>query len=336
MTHYIGVDVGGTKIQASLIKENGEVIANNRQDTPRNCKSGITLNAIEDAVRSLLFDYQLEAKSIDGIGIAVPGVVVPETGYVVVTPNMNLSEVELGKVMTKRLGKKVTVGNDCNLGTLGEYWIGAGKNAKSVVGIFVGTGIGSGIVIDGKVVGGAGCSAGEIGHIVVSTPVKNWKKFMDSDKPPIRKKLPKCGCGNYGCLESLASRTAIERFIREAVADGTKSQIKAINDGAPVIKSGTLLKALKAEDKLVTAVIRYASTVIGYACLTVRHLIDPEVIVLGGGVIEACHNFMLPIINEVVENDQLAVAPSNRRIEVAALGDNAVVVGAAALAKEKV
>jgi glucokinase len=119
-------------------------------------------------------------------------------------------------------------------------------------------------------------------------------------------------------------------MIRQGLADGTKSVIKAI-DSDTVIKSGAIFKALKANDKLVCAVMRYASLVIGYGCLTVRHLLDPEVIVLGGGVIEACHKFMLPIIEEVVANDKLTSAKSNRRIAIAELGDNAVAVGAAAL-----
>ncbi|MDR3232829.1 MAG: ROK family protein [Planctomycetaceae bacterium] len=327
---YIGVDVGGTKIQANLVAEDGAVRADNRHDTPRNCGSEVSVNAVEESIRTLLYENNLTVKDIGGIGIAVPGLVVPETGYVVVTPNMNLSNVELGKILKKRLGITVAVGNDCNLGTLGEFRYGSGRGAKSVVGIFVGTGIGSGIVIDGKVIGGAACGAGEIGHIVARVPVKSWKNFLDSAQFELPKKAVKCGCGNYGCLESLASRTAIERMIREGLADGVKSVIKAIDNDA-VIKSGALLKALKANDPLVTAVMRYASYVIGYGCLTVRHLLDPEVIVLGGGVIEACHKFMLPIIDEVVQGDQLAAAKSDRRITVAELGDNAVAVGAAAL-----
>ena len=336
---YIGIDVGGTKIQTSLITEGGVVLASHRQETPRKCNAEVTLQALENAVKFLLERENLQTGNLSGIGIAVPGTVHQETGYVVETPNMNLSNVDLGVHMKSRFDIPVAVGNDCNLGTLGECWLGSGRGAESCVGIFVGTGIGSGIVINNTVVSGAGQAAGEIGHIVVQTPCEDWRQQIQSKPKKVEKNftpknLPQCGCGNYGCLESLASRMAIERFIQEAVQGGKKSVIKEINGGSlDVIKSGSLAKALKANDYVVTAVMRYSSQMIGYACLTVRHMLDPEVIVLGGGVMEACQKFMMPIIEAIVVNDRLQVVSSKRRILLSSLGDNAVVLGAVALVR---
>ncbi|MDR1962266.1 MAG: ROK family protein, partial [Planctomycetaceae bacterium] len=349
--YYVGVDVGGTKIQASLITESGSVLANYRCETPRDTSAGgsgcggsveITLNTIEDSIRLLLQEQNQALKEIAGIGIAVPGIVQQETGLVVVTPNMNLSGVELGQIMKDRLEVPVVIGNDCNLGTLGECWLGSGRNSSSCVGIFVGTGIGAGIVMENRVLSGAGQAAGEIGHIISQLPFENWHSSIAAVKHKRRTKhpqegsseLPRCGCGNYGCFETFASRTAMERFIREAVEHGAKSVITELNGGTlNIIKSGAIAKALKANDKVVTEIVRYAAQVIGYACLTVRHLIDPEVIVLGGGVIEACQKMMMPIIDAVVANDQLPSASGKRRILVSSLGDNAVALGAVALAR---
>jgi glucokinase len=359
---YIGVDVGGTKIQASLVTGLGSVIANHRCETPRNgslannsggdvccdansvCPNSVetTLNVIEESIRILLREQNRTLNEIAGVGIAVPGVVQQETGLVVVTPNMNLSGVELGQRMKERLGVPVAIGNDCNLGTLGECWLGSGRNTSSCVGIFVGTGIGAGIVFDNHILSGAGQAAGEIGHIISQIPCENWRNNINVIKRKQGTKsskntlpeLSRCGCGNYGCFETFASRTAIERFIRDAVGHGAKSVITNLNGGTlDVIKSGAIAKALKANDKVVTPIVRYAAQVIGYACLTVRHLLDPEVIVLGGGVIEACQKFMMPIIDGVVANDQLPSAPGKRRILVSSLGDNAVVLGAVALVR---
>jgi glucokinase len=368
---YIGVDVGGTKIQASLITGLGSVIANYRCETPRNgsvtdgsvangstdngstdnnscgnnldCPRSVetTLNAIEESIRILLREQNRTLNEIAGIGIAVPGVVQQETGLVVVTPNMNLSGVKLGQRMKDRFGIPIAVGNDCNLGTLGECWLGSGRNTSSCVGIFVGTGIGAGIVFDNRILSGAGQAAGEIGHIISQFPCENWRNHINVKHKQGTKssknnlpELSRCGCGNYGCFETFASRTAMERFIRDAVEHGAKSVITNLNGGTlDVIKSSTIAKALKANDKVVTPIVRYAAQVIGYACLTVRHLIDPEVIVLGGGVIEACQKFMMPIIDAVVANDQLPSAPGKRRILVSSLGDNAVVLGAVALVR---
>ena len=225
---------------------------------------------------------------LTAIGVAVPGVVDPETARVVVTPNMNLTGVALGSYLEARFKVPVVLGNDCNLGALGEAWLGSSRQASSAIAILVGTGIGSGIVRKGKLWRGARESAGEIGHIVMQIGG------------------PKCGCGNQGCLEALASRTAIERDLRQAVAAGRKTALSSLLQGdLSLIRSSTLRKALESEDELVTEVMRRASEVLGYACLTVRHLLDPEVIVLGGGVVEACSQFMLPIVEHIVGCDQL-------------------------------
>jgi len=337
--HYVGIDVGGTKIQTSLVTEAGVVLASLRRETPRKCNADVTLQAIEDAIEALLQEQKLKSGDLSGIGIAVPGVVQQETGFVVGTPNMNLSGIDLGAHMKARFDLPIAVGNDCNLGTLGECWLGSGRNAASCVGIFVGTGIGAGVVMNDTVLSGAGQAAGEIGHIVVQTPCEDWRRQLHHKQKKlgnifVPKQLPQCGCGNYGCFESLASRTAIERFIREAVHDGEKSVITELNGGSlEVIKSGALAKALKANDRVVTTIIHYVSQVIGHACLTVRHLLDPEVIVLGGGVMEACQKFMMPVVEAVVASDRLLAASCKRRVLLSMLRDDAVVLGAVALVR---
>ena len=250
--------------------------------------------------------------------MAVPGVVDPDTARVVVTPNMSLTGVAIGAHLEGRFHVPMAMGNDGNLGTLGESWLGSARKARSAIGICVGTGIGSGLVQQGKLWRGDRESAGEIGHIVMQIGG------------------PKCGCGNRGCLEALASRTAIERDIRQAMAAGRSSVLSELAGGdLSVIRSGAIRKALKAEDALVTEVVRHASEVLGYACLTVRHLIDPEVIVLGGGVIEACSDFIMPIVENIVGSDRLPGAREGGRVLLSALGDDAVVLGAVALARKR-
>ncbi|MDR2762279.1 MAG: ROK family protein [Planctomycetaceae bacterium] len=358
---YVGVDVGGTKIQASLITGDGSVLASNRRSTPRNCPSEQTIDTIEESIHELLRFQNQSLDQLCGVGVAVPGVVCSGTGNVVVTPNMNLSGVELGRVMRERLGGvRVEVGNDCNLGALGECWLGSGRQSEMMVGIFVGTGIGAGIVKDHRLVLGAGQVAGEIGHIVLQLPCESWRsqlrlkkgdrkrimrdfsrRVVGVRKVKLAKKsatssmgLVQCGCGNYGCFESLASRSAIERYIREAISCGAKSSIADYNGGKlDVIKSGSIAKALKSGDEVVTVIVNYAATVIGHACLSVRHLLDPDVIMLGGGVIEACQKYMMPVIESVIASDRLLSVSSSRRILVSSLGDSAVVLGAVAFVR---
>jgi len=326
---YLGVDIGGTKIQASLVAESGIILGRQRQSTPRpgsplagsNGPVGpeLILAGVESVMKAVLADAQLETTDLTAIGVAVPGVVEPRSGNVVVTPNMGLTGVSIGSHLESCFRVPVAIGNDGNLAAYGEAWLGSARRARSALGIWVGTGIGAGFVQNGKMWRGARESAGEIGHIVMQIGG------------------PVCGCGNHGCLEALASRTAIERDIRAALAAGGTSKLAEISAGdLSVIRSGAIRKALKAEDPLVTGILHRAAETLGYACLTVRHLIDPEVIVLGGGVIEACSEYMMPILENIVGSDCLPGARDGGHVLLSALGDDAVVLGAVALARRQV
>lgn len=316
---FIGVDIGATKTIAGLVDESGRVLRRHRADTPRAADQDQTVESIGEAVARLAEGAGVKVRDVRGLGIGVPGVVDPEAGLVVVTPNMNLNGVELVSRLEDCLQVPIFLGNDVNLGTLGEKWLGAARRASSAFGIFVGTGIGGGIVADGGLLRGHREAAGEVGHIVMA---------VDG---------PLCGCGNRGCLEALASRTAIERDLREAVAQGKETALTALLGSKPtVIKSGALRKALAQGDPLVTEVIGNAARILGFACVTVRHLLDPERIILGGGVIEACGEFMLPIVQGIVAADALPGARPGGDVVRSELGDDAVMLGAAALAIEGV
>ena len=292
---YLGVDVGGTKIQASLVSESGAILGKQRQSTPRTGGPEQVLSMIETVIQEVLTQAKLETTDLTAIGVAVPGVVEPKSGHVVVTPNMSLTGVSIGAHLEGRFHVPVAIGNDGNLGTYGEAWLGSARKAQSALGIWVGTGIGAGLVTKGRMWRGARESAGEIGHIIMQIGG------------------PVCGCGNHGCLEALASRTAIERDIRAALQAGGTSKLTELSGGdLSVIRSGAIRKALKAEDPLVTGILHRAAETLGYACLTVRHLVDPEVIVLGGGLIEACSEFMMPILENIVGSDRLPGRPRRR------------------------
>ncbi|MFO7956591.1 MAG: ROK family protein [Candidatus Brocadiia bacterium] len=317
---YVGVDVGGTNITTALVREDGDIIERNKNRTPRQGTPEDALNAIIQTIDELLEDAEVPPGELAAVGLTVPGVVNPDEGLVVVTPNMNLSGLHAVEPAEEHFGVPVVLGNDVNVGTLGESWLGAARGADSVVGMFIGTGIGGGVIQGGRLVSGARLAAGEIGHIV-----------MEIDGPL-------CGCGNRGCLEALASKTAIARDIRDAAAAGRETALTQIMGGdlSRRLKSKPLKKALKKKDPLVTEVMAKASRVIGFACLTVRHLLDPEVIVIGGGVMEACADFVMPIVNEVVEGDKLPGARPGGRVVPSELEDDAGVLGAVALARDAV
>jgi glucokinase len=313
------VDVGGTKIQASLVESSGKILGREKGSTPRDCTPEQVIAEIENVMKTALKRQGVAMKDLTAIGIAIPGVVDPKAGHIVVTPNMNLSGISLGKVLQDRFRIPVVLGNDCNLGALGEAWLGSARNADSLMSILVGTGIGGGFVRRGRLWRGAREAAGEIGHMI-----------MQIDGPA-------CGCGNRGCFEALASRSAIERDLRDAVAAGRKTVLTDMLQGnLSIIRSGVLRDALAAGDELVIEVMHRASEVLGYACVNVRHLIDPQVIVLGGGVVEACSDFILPIVERIIAKDPLPGARDGGRAVLSSLGDNAVVLGAVALARAHV
>ncbi len=319
---FVGIDVGATKILAAVVDGSGEVLDRTRRPTPTDGGPKDALAAIIEAARQVLESAGVRAKKLSGIGLAVPGVVDPEQGRVICTPNMNLAPLKIVPPVERKFGVGVSLGNDVNMGILGEKWLGAARQARTAVGIFVGTGIGGGIVMDGRLVRGAREAAGEVGHIVMQ---------VDG---------PLCGCGNRGCLEALASRWAIERDIREAIAAGRESAVaELLGKEGRSIKSKALKRALKRKDPVVTEIMERAAEVLGHACLTVRHLLDPEVIVLGGGVIEACGKFVMPIVHRIVSGDALKGAkapgrPAGCRVVRSELGDDAVVLGAVALARQ--
>lgn len=316
---FLAVDLGGTKILSVVCDERGVIRARDRRETPRGDDPAEVVAAMEAGITAVLEKAKLKSKQITAIGVAIPGVVDPKRGLVVRTPNSCLADLALGPHLETRFGTKVVLGNDCNLGTLGEAWLGAGRNASSVFGIFVGTGIGAGFVRNRKIWRGAREVAGEIGHMV-----------MEIDGPV-------CGCGNRGCFEAIAGRTAIEREIREAIARGEQTVLSDLLQGdLIVIKSRMLRQALEQGDPLVGRIVGRASEVIAYACLNVRHLIDPEWIILGGGVIEACGEYMWDTIQKIIEADQLPGARKRGGVCLSALGDDAVVLGATVTAARAV
>ncbi len=313
---FAGIDVGGTKIALGLVSDRGRIIARAKTPTPKDASPETLTRLITDLLNGLLRD--MGCRRLAGIGVGVPGIV-DQKGEIVRTPNINLSRSRLRPRLEKRFRARTVVGNDVNLGVLGEQWLGAARNAKNVVGIFVGTGVGGGIVVDGRLMTGLHGAAAEIGHMAISP------------------EGPKCSCGNRGCLEALCGRWAMERDIRAAVAKGKKTVLaKFVKGKRKPLKSKILRKALNKKDPLTIAIMTRAAKHLGAACVSLCHIFDPEVVVLGGGVMEACGDFMLPIIKKAVRKDKLF--SGLRRCEIASsrLGDDAVILGGVALASGRV
>ena len=323
---YVSVDVGGTKVLAGVVTETGEILARHKVKTDRRSKKSL-VNQVIESIETVLVQAKVEPTALAGIALGVPGIVNTQTGYVHLTPNAPLTDTPLGEILTARFNVPIAVGNDANLGVLGEYWLGAARQTSSAFGIFVGTGIGGGLVIEGKLIEGFRGLGGEIGHLMIPLGADEIAGMLER---------------KHTFLEELCSRTAIENQLRHAIlTEGKESALLEIvaakgkskqeEKSLERIRSGTLREGLRRKDPLVTEVIRNASYLLGLASASVLHVVDPEVIVFGGGVIEACGDWMLPLIEKTIRKVAMPGTGSKLRIVRSVLGDDAIVVGGVAL-----
>jgi glucokinase len=314
--HMIGVDLGATKILAGVFTDKLDCVGRAKKSTKANRGPMAVIKRVADCVLEAIDESDLNAKQIRGVGIGAPGAVDPETGIVIFAPNLVWKNLPLKKELEKHLDLPVFVENDCNIQTLGVYEKELKGKPRHLVGIFVGTGIGAGLILEGKLFSGFNRTAGEVGHMLLEVGG------------------PKCGCGNRGCFEALASRTAIFRRIHTAVKEGQKTHLtEMLGDDLEDMRSGDLRKAIKRGDKFVEKVVTEAAEYIGIAVANVINLLNPEVVVLGGGVLDALEDEMLAIIIETAHDNAMQGTDDGIEIVASKLADDAGITGGAVLVK---
>ncbi len=319
--HYVAVDVGGTKILAAVVSESGKILVRQKEKTDRRSKKRL-IEQVQETISGVIKTAGMKPDQLSGLALGVPGVVESHSGHVVLTPNAPLTDTPLGQIMRDAFGLPTRIGNDANLGVLGEQWRGAGRRMDSAFGIFVGTGIGGGLILGGKLVEGFRGLAGEIGHFMIPLGADEIAGMLTR---------------KHSFLEELCSRTAIENQLRHAILkNGEKSVLTEIVGDPQLerIRSGALNAALKRKDPLVTDVMRRASYLLGLATASVLHVVDPEVIIFGGGVIEACGDFMLPLIEKTAHKVAMPGTGKPLHIVRSALGDDAILLGGVALLRQ--
>ncbi len=317
--HWIGFDLGGTKMLAVVFDENFEPIGRARKKTKGHEGMQTGLKRINAVIAEALADANLEAEEIGGLGIGCPGPLNLKKRTIREAPNLGWKNVPIGDSIRDEFGFHVTVANDVDAGVFGEYTFGAGKGARCVVGIFPGTGVGGGCVYDGKLIRGANCTCMEIGHI------------------PIVPDGPLDGLGNRGSLESVASRLAIAGKAAQACYRGAAPVLreKAGTDLSD-IRSGALADSIAGGDMAVQAIVEKAAIYMASAVVTVVNLLAPEKVIFGGGLIEAMADTILPIVEKSARQRVLPSLRNVFEIVEATLGDDAGVMGAAALARQEV
>src|SRR6516162_6426574 len=317
--YVVGVDLGGTKILSGVFDHSLECLGTAKLSTKSTRGVDKVIERIARCAQDAADEADLSMKQIAGVGLGAPGAVDYESGTVIFAPNLEgWKEVPLKKDLEKLLGVPVFVENDCNIAALGVYVAELKSKPRSMVGIFIGTGIGAGLIVDGELYSGFSHTAGEIGHMVLEVSG------------------PKCGCGNKGCLEALASRTAIFQQIKAGIKDGQKTILtEMLGDNLEDLRSGDLRKAIRRGDKFVDRVVESAAEYIGIATANLVNVLHPEVVVLGGGVMEALADEMMSVIVETTKDYAMPGAMKGVEIIASKLGDNAGITGAAVLARKE-
>lgn len=311
----IGVDLGGTKIYTALALPSGELLAEVVVPTEADGGLAKVLANIVATVKEVTRQAG-PVLVVRALGIGAPGPLDAETGLVYFAPNLGWHNVRLKDLLQEALGLPVGVDNDANLAALGEQVYGAGRGSRDLVYITVSTGVGGGLILDGKIYHGAGGGAGEIGHTTIDPAG------------------PVCGCGNHGCLEALASGTAMARRAREVIAGGGGLSILGAAGGQPNnVTAKTVATAAAGGDPEALAILADAGRALGIGVANVINLLNPGLIILGGGAMKTGPSLWQAMEGEV-RRRALKDSLARVRIVPAQLGSRVGVLGAVALAAQ--
>lgn len=323
----VGVDLGGTKILAVVVTGERDIVARSKKRTRAQKGCEEVLKRVADTIRGAVAEAGLTLEEVRAIGLGVPGPVDGATGVINAAPNLGWGHVEVAKILGDQIGLPVFLGNDTNLCTLGERDFGAGQGVDSIVGAFVGTGLGGGIVMGGDLVEGANGSAAEIGHIIIQYDGK------------------KANTGWRGTVESLAARPAIVARIVRKIRKGKGSSLAGLVadklEGADLeeagreIGSGVLGKAYKEGDPVVVKAVDRSAYLVGLGLAAAVHMLNPQMVVVGGGVVEAVGTPYVEKVAEAICANTFPVAHRDLQVVEAALGDDAGVLGAVGLARRR-
>lgn len=315
---WLGFDLGGTKMMATVFDSNFKILASQRTKTKPQDGAKDVLNRVIETIKVAITSAKLKPSMLGGIGVGCPGPLDLNRGIIIESPNLGWKNVHLKDTLEKAFSCPAVIANDVDAGTFGEYRFGAARKARCALGVFPGTGIGGACVYEGHILRGKTSSCMEIGHMQV--------------QPQGRV----CGCGQRGCLETVASRLAIASEAAAAAYRGEAPHlVKFAGTDLADIKSGALARAIDEGDAVVERIVRNAARHLGGAIASVVNLLAPDVVVLGGGLVEAMPQLFVSEVRETVEARAMKSFTRSLKIVAAKLGDNAAVMGAAALAADE-
>jgi glucokinase len=315
----LGIDLGGSKILTAVVDPQGEMLSSDESTTPATEGREVVIQSIIESAHSALDQASCTISEISAVGIGAPGISNPEAGILFVSPNLpGWRNVLLRDIIQNKLDKKVFLINDANAAALGEFYFGAARGVRNFIYITISTGIGGGIMIDGKIYGGAIGTAGEVGHMTID------------DEGPI------CNCGNRGCWETLASGTALAREAKQRIKKGIRTSILKYAEGdVEKVTAQAIHKAAEQGDKLAKELIARTGYYVGVGLVNLINIFNPELIVIGGGLSNIGDMLFKPAF-KVAGERAYKEAFQAVRFATAGLGRNSGVLGAAAFALQEI
>ncbi|CAM4234107.1 ROK family glucokinase [Paenibacillus phoenicis] len=307
---YIGVDLGGTAVKVGICNEEGQLLHTYEGPTEVDKGADTVVANIEKYVRRVVEESPFAWEQVAGVGAGVAGFTNVREGIIILAPNVGLKDLPIRDILEERLGKPIKIDNDANVAALGEAWGGAGKGIDNCVCYTLGTGVGGGIIINGKIYQGFSGMAGELGHMSVVPDLEAIG----------------CGCGQMGCLETVSSATGIIRMAKDAVARGDRTSLAHVEN----IMAKDVFDAAKAGDEAAIRIVNRAAFYLGKSMAAVAVVLNPEMFIIGGGVSKA-GDILFNEVRSVFA--KLTPEPVQRGMQIvpATLGNDAGMVGAAGL-----
>ena len=315
-SYNLCLDIGGTKVLGAIFNSKREIVYRMKKKTKAGGDSSQNVEeVIINVVKDLIEGSGIKKSQIHAIAAGAPGVINQDSGIVLFSPNLPWRNYNIRKPIEEQFGVPFYIGNDVNVGVLGEYKFGAAKGYSNVVGLFVGTGMGGGLILNGELYTGNQFKAAEYGHMI-----------LDPEGPL-------CNCGQRGCLEAFSSKQGMSAYIRQQVSRGRKSVMaEAVTEG--VFKSKALKSALNSGDPVATEAVNRACHYLAIASGNLVNTFSPEIVVYGGGVIEAVGDLFLQKILSEVDRYCMPSIRETVTFKKAALGDDSILYGALSMIKK--
>ena len=310
---YIGIDLGGTNIAAGLVDEQGTLKLKLSTPTLKNRQPNEIADDMVRLIKQLLGDTKIDMSDLQGIGIGIPGTVNDKTGEIVYAVNLNMNGFNIAEYIRQSVNVPVRLANDADCAALGEYTV-SGNGATRFVFITLGTGVGGGVVLDGKIYTGFNGIGSELGHM---TLIKGGEQ---------------CGCGKRGCFEAYASVTALNRDTKRAMENHPESIMNRLAEARGKVSGRTAFDAMRQGDKAAAEVVKNYAEYVAEGVVSIENIFQPEVIVIGGGISKE-GGYLLKPVKEYVEKNRYNKHLAQTEIKIAQLFNDAGIIGAAMLCK---